>query len=1097
MNRGSNTSYKANVNRTKTRKWVEAKVQNYDGDDWGNDYDDEYDDGNDEPYEPEPMPSKPTKPTGLRQPGQTGHQLPSSRTFSQPSTNSPWSDPDARAALGPSSLRNPSGPPSLHLQTKATAAGVTPQQPYTIESAYPATTSSHTNVPSGSYSAGPASTPARFPPRKSSMGQQDRPNIDNKQASKSDSGPGSSSGNQPWVEQRSASPGQGPAKTTPFVRPADIYKRVGDEKEKERLSMESGRPSLDSIQGQNDSQFRSPGEQRRRTSLESQDGSDPTRTRKSNLAPVAERKSEYGMDGLLAKAQADQASTSQESAMLNPRLSISQAEPNDEIKADLMKSRRFSTSPQLPTLSRMSGFGDDFFPSSGNSSSWVSPSLLASRNKQSLRLDEDRITAAPIGGNQQEQPRGIRGSPGADPTTTTFQKPKDNTEGTIETHQSRPVDTRPQLPGGWVTECSTVAISSDGVTPTAQQQHAHGPTLPSGVENTHTDSMTKNDEKLDDISQATEAPTVSASSTHLEGTPDNTPASGFRAQESDGDTRRHGNGMIPEASAPNLSDTNTQPLPFLETANLSGDSRSRPTPTMAHGDERNTPLNDFLSADQPTTGHSTGTEFSPTAPLNPNRPQADQPDLILPSPHERQSTIDTVDTASPEKESDKLREEIIKSLSPAPISPGSDESLSRGNSDAAPPQDDLTRESRYLSGVYDDYLSLAEEKSLQELSQATKLSTHMTLNHSSTEANASTSDPQDLSSSQPAPLSPVKTSLPENTNRGRRFSWQQDNEEMTPSPAELKLPAPGISPGPPAESPKDTADVPTSNGNGGSPVADTLSAEPGAASTISHQVSQVSSLTPDASLAPIESPSPLSFAATRRPNPIADVSSAVRLSLADEKEKVLIGDVQSRSSSTSEQHPALQQALEQGHDTLAVAAATGANPAQTSAPTPTGFREILNLPSYEERVQKFEETREQFYVMESGLSDWLAHLQSQLEHSDAITVSDPKSLLSKTGTQPAASAGASGTSPLSHKGGPTASHTRRMSIGGMQQLMAGQGGGFGGSGNQVGTKSKELLHAAGAFGNKGMKSGMKLFNKGKNKLRERAAERAAGDKARF
>ncbi|UKZ60878.1 uncharacterized protein TrAtP1_002146 [Trichoderma atroviride] len=40
----ASTSYQVNVKRNKTRKWVEAKVQNYDGDDWGADeYDEESD----------------------------------------------------------------------------------------------------------------------------------------------------------------------------------------------------------------------------------------------------------------------------------------------------------------------------------------------------------------------------------------------------------------------------------------------------------------------------------------------------------------------------------------------------------------------------------------------------------------------------------------------------------------------------------------------------------------------------------------------------------------------------------------------------------------------------------------------------------------------------------------------------------------------------------------------------------------------------------------------------------------------------------------------------------------------------------------------
>ncbi|KAG5951458.1 hypothetical protein E4U53_003041 [Claviceps sorghi] len=47
-------AYQVNLNRTKTKKWVEAKVQNYDGDDWGVD---EYDDDDDDEPEPAPAPA--------------------------------------------------------------------------------------------------------------------------------------------------------------------------------------------------------------------------------------------------------------------------------------------------------------------------------------------------------------------------------------------------------------------------------------------------------------------------------------------------------------------------------------------------------------------------------------------------------------------------------------------------------------------------------------------------------------------------------------------------------------------------------------------------------------------------------------------------------------------------------------------------------------------------------------------------------------------------------------------------------------------------------------------------------------------------------
>ncbi|KAG6120382.1 hypothetical protein E4U14_003647 [Claviceps sp. LM454 group G7] len=67
-------SYQVNINRTKTKKWVEAKVQNYDGDDWGAD---EYDDDDDD--EPELAPEPATAGPAVRTTGTRDSSLPSLR----------------------------------------------------------------------------------------------------------------------------------------------------------------------------------------------------------------------------------------------------------------------------------------------------------------------------------------------------------------------------------------------------------------------------------------------------------------------------------------------------------------------------------------------------------------------------------------------------------------------------------------------------------------------------------------------------------------------------------------------------------------------------------------------------------------------------------------------------------------------------------------------------------------------------------------------------------------------------------------------------------------------------------------------------------
>lgn len=125
----------------------------------------------------------------------------------------------------------------------------------------------------------------RFPHRKSSLSQADAadppfatplggptpfreldgPPLGNVLRPPPGTGPGSSQAtvtapNKPWASgtasdrTRSSSPGAGSAKSPvsqgkplPFVRPADIYKNLVEEKEKVRKSLESGRPSMDSV----------------------------------------------------------------------------------------------------------------------------------------------------------------------------------------------------------------------------------------------------------------------------------------------------------------------------------------------------------------------------------------------------------------------------------------------------------------------------------------------------------------------------------------------------------------------------------------------------------------------------------------------------------------------------------------------------------------------------------------------------------------------------------------------------------------------------------------------------------------------------------
>ncbi|KAI1407512.1 hypothetical protein F5Y13DRAFT_125619 [Hypoxylon sp. FL1857] len=1039
-------TYKTNVNRTKTRKWVEAKVQNYDGDDWGNEYEDEYD-------EPEPEPAPPAQPTSriaaLRQ---------QSRTFPQPAGAA---DSNAQGPLG---TRGPNGPPSLHIQT-----GVSPRlRPVEATSSAPGQ--------------------SRFPPRESSVTRQEISGPRDMGASMSGSRPGSGSNTHPLPTQRGATP-TGPGRPSHFARPADIYNRVEVEREKERRSVESNRPSIEGGSSRTDG-ARSSTEQRRRTSFENHDGSDASRGQKPTLAAVDEQKGEYGSSNLGGLGDGNEANQGR----ANPP--------------------RLSSGPKLPDLARMSGFGDDFFSTSGGYGSLARPSLSPVSDNQptdaaakigpSAELEDRRRNTAGLS-DEKHPPSALEG-PKLEPNPRIIMPPLDDNlepkKTDIAGTSGQPAPPRPQLPGTWVSE--TVSAGSASPAPTEKTEGLGQASLGSTA-NTDVSPMSKRHAEPADLEPTTTVRQLPSTQDDSKAEQENKATHKSGEGSFDSPTGKHDDAVASKviAAGPGHHPT-PQSLPPLKTEN----PLAPPNAAQKDGQETSGP-NDMASRtsgyrDSPSHLYSnqqsaatTGSSFTPTAPLNPRRSVVAPADLVTPAIQERKSTMSTVDTASPEKESDKLREEIIKSLSASPATtPDASAILGSANNGFDPTPGELTRESTYLSGVYDDYLALAEEKSLQEtgqlLKQGPKLADH---GPEQFEVTSGPSVQQGNSFPDIAPLSPRRSPEQETVRRPRRFSWERSSEKAVRGPDEAKsnvlAPPPDLIPSGQSENKSAAAlDLGAAGASPGS-----LHVQADDTGTVSHQVSQVSSRAPGELSSTIPEPSPVSFTTTERsPQPQNAVPDASRLSLADEKEKVL---VQSSSNPSSiEGHPALANPIE-----LTPSESPAVQPTPTAQSTQQAkvmaFRDILNIASIELRIQKFDETRDQFYSMESGLSNWIAYMKSQSDHGTGTMSLGGQPVLAQGQSSP------SGVQPptqqpyyqqylnASNPGAPPA-QPGRVTSGNLQHMFTGQPmSSFGSSSNQVGAKSKELLHTAGAFGNKGIKSGMKLFNKGKNKLR------GTGDKVFF
>lgn len=300
-NQGQGPSFKTDVHRAKTQRWAEAKSYAYDGDDWGG-YD-EYDDYGAEEEEEEPVPSQTS--TGLRQPGQASQ---TTRNFGEAGTSATTrrdrsdsfdrgddqralTKADAPHGFQGSSIQQSSGisafqtnspapmgtspfhtrSPSLGLNTNFSNAAH--GLPFSGGQSMPVAS------PSGDYSSNamrremspsqpiqPHFSPespqlsgsgsvAQFPPRKSSLSQTSStsPTISRYEP------PVASAAVQSTAVHELGTGQPSPVQKLPtFIRPADIYKRMEAERERERRSLDQTQPTMDAVERSGSNQSAKP-----------------------------------------------------------------------------------------------------------------------------------------------------------------------------------------------------------------------------------------------------------------------------------------------------------------------------------------------------------------------------------------------------------------------------------------------------------------------------------------------------------------------------------------------------------------------------------------------------------------------------------------------------------------------------------------------------------------------------------------------------------------------------------------------------------------------------------------------------------------------
>ncbi|KAK4555263.1 hypothetical protein LTR86_007559 [Recurvomyces mirabilis] len=370
-------SFKTVPGRNRTQKWQQAKTYNYDGDDWGG-YDpyDEYSGYDDEPpasANPNPAQIPPQQQrqelrpqrqnsfdTGDERRAFSGSQLhPSGSGIEGPRGVSPGSSSGgrpsgdyAREFVGMGGAGRGGG--DFHDPRSRDRNFTNPEQvPPPLN-----TRTSPARVPAPASMSSPGQA---FPPRKSSVSQ-------------------GSSSSSPVVTATDSAPAAANVldKPLPFIRPADIYKRMAEEKERERQSMDSSRPSMDSVQREATSPL-----------ARATDSPAPS-LQQRNLHPVVERDEVVDSPAQAEKRELPQqlampvAEESRAHEQFQAPVSSSMpepsplrdvgAEPQYRPLASLQEhgmptfgeptagvaERVEDPSPQLPPVSRFSGFGSDF-----------------------------------------------------------------------------------------------------------------------------------------------------------------------------------------------------------------------------------------------------------------------------------------------------------------------------------------------------------------------------------------------------------------------------------------------------------------------------------------------------------------------------------------------------------------------------------------------------------------------------------------------------------------------------------------------------------------------------------------------------------------
>ncbi|KFX90384.1 hypothetical protein V490_06482, partial [Pseudogymnoascus sp. VKM F-3557] len=1214
-------SYQPNVNRQKTKKWVNAKPGNYDGDDWGDDYDDGYN------ITPPPPPVP--KVTGLRQPGQgvrndvgikkTYGDLPNLPKDAQDrsSTNPPlarqtsFSRDDERRAFssGPSqqevlasaapaatpspplrlaSQRKQLPPPGTESSARSSYAESNRSSAHTASDARSASGDAHNNYPAHDVTS-PLRSAALSPQARaaSPLSRSDSPPV-NVASPTSQFSPRNTTLNQTTVPDVSAAAAPAPApapaasatKALPFIRPADIYKRLEEERQRKASGDSSTasnpdresspalpsqtaapvaaapvaaapvQPATFNTGGYDTYEEDVPDYGRQVDTYQEQQPDydyEPDYGRRAPmLESVQERKSEYGFDDMAAKSpeaaqklqqetqkqeisvQQYQEQSQQPSNVQQTSPPVQQAQP--EAATDAEANRRYSMSPKLPDLHRMSGFGFDMWSQSAPDGN-VANSPVAER--QLPKAAEPQ----PL---QRQESQGF---------TSVVHQAFDRTESIPETPSSEGTNN--------VRRTDSDSTGTAGISPILNRASSGANPDTRGRTQEPKDNLTPAiaEEKEPDSRRASGIVQEPTSREAQEEEPSQTPFHlGHRR-----DLSAPSNGTSP-ARSPKLEtaalaqsgevgdvaeETREETRPILPTAvsrlsrpdlpgawnsyNTTADQSEPADQNNAIGKDP-TPVESTQSSEtttslQPVVDQPKSTEDSNAAPSPPVKD-----DVILPPLTTRKTDESAKDdseivnplmklpslstNASPtDDETDRLRKEIVRSLSPRDSTPNAPQDWIPPPTSAARqstlglPTSNAPRDSMYLPSEYDNYWAETEEDT-QTQPQSQEQTAPVAGAIDSTGLHK-VEQPEDIPAI--APLSPKRASVipaePTQPTLERKFSWEALPEQVTTAAPDTQSPPAIVSPQPVvAEKSGEQGEPTRSNSASPAPLRSAREsiAKPegykdslGSEGIVTEAVAAAAVVAPAAStIRPVSAGSDdeaappyseaMSQAGTDAVSPMSTKAEPVRSQ--SQQINSMLDPVASQTTPPPHDGPPQSfQPNEVSHTQIPV-----------DPTTPRPFKEIMSLSSPQQRINAYNESRQQFATMDSGLASWM-HATSALPHV-------------QNGLPTDAGAGARAARPKSgnalaaqpqpyyqqylNASTPTASTPSPARYSGGTPTTGSQG--FGTSGKttqQMQAKSKELLHTAGIFGGRASKAGKGLLAKGKSRFKGSGDKDAASPTA--